>query len=90
MKQLENLRWKPKWTTHMGCIKGCLDYLGIDMSDAWLFGGTGHAFVINIPDGVCPSGPTAWQTQILFKLGANLVGSLFCYRVSGYNHKCYC
>ncbi len=72
-KRLENLRWKSHWTTHLGCVKGCLDYLGIEVSDAWLFGGTGHAFVINVMDiDVCPSGPTAWDTQMVRTLGSNI------------------
>jgi len=65
-------RWKPMWVTHLGCIKGCLAYLGLDVSDAWLFGATGHAFVINMHEVVCPSGPTAWNTEMLFKLGNNV------------------
>jgi hypothetical protein len=80
MKKLENLKWVPKWVSHMGCLKGCLDYLSIEISDAWLFGGTGHAFVLNIAADVCPSGPTAWKTGMLFKLGVNLgytVGGIF-------------
>jgi hypothetical protein len=72
MKALENLRWSPQWVSHLGCIKGCLDYLGLDISNAWLFGGTGHAFVINLHEEVCPSGPTAWKAEMLFKLGRNL------------------
>jgi len=72
MKQLQNLKWSPKWVSHLGCIKGCLDYLGLDISEAWLFGGTGHAFVINVHDVVCPSGPTAWRTVRLFELAPNL------------------
>jgi len=72
MKKLENLQWSPKWVSHLGCIKGCLDYLGMDVSDAWLYGGTGHAFVINLHEGVCPSGPTAWDSAKLFELGKNL------------------
>jgi hypothetical protein len=72
MKKLENLRWSPKWVSHLGCVKGCLDYLGIEMTDAWLYGGTSHAFVLNISDVICPSGPTAWKTMILFKGGNNL------------------
>ena len=51
-KKIEELRWKPKWVTHMGCIKGCLDYLELKISDAWLYGATGHAFVINLHDEV--------------------------------------
>jgi hypothetical protein len=56
----------------LGCIKGCLEYLDIDLSDAWLYGGTGHAFVINLHEQVCPSGPTAWRTVKLFELAPNL------------------
>ena len=72
MKELANLHWSTKWVSHMGCIKGCLDYLGIDVSEAWLYGGTGHAFVINLHEGVCPSGPTTWNTSGLAALGGNV------------------
>ena len=71
-KQLEGLRWIPRWASHVGCIKGCLNYLGIDVSDAWLFGATGHAFVLNISPGLCPSGPTDWDTSGFLKLGRNI------------------
>ena len=27
IKQLPGLRWQPCFVSHMGCIKGCLDYL---------------------------------------------------------------
>ena len=72
MKALESCQWTPRWVSHLGCIKGCLDFLGIEISEAWLYGGTGHAFVINLHEGVCPSGPTAWRTEKLFELGRNL------------------
>ncbi|MHC5039458.1 MAG: cysteine peptidase family C39 domain-containing protein [Planctomycetota bacterium] len=71
-KKIENLRWKPMWVSHLGCLKGCLDHLGLEVTDAWLFGGTGHAFVINMHEAVCPSGPTAWNTEMIYKLGRNL------------------
>lgn len=71
-KKLEYLKWKPRWVSHLGCIKGCLDYLDMEVSDAWLFGATGHAFIINMHEVVCPSGPTAWMTEMLFKLGRNI------------------
>ncbi len=71
-RKLENLRWKCKWVSHLGCIKGCLDHLNVDVSDAWLFGATGHAFIINMHEVICPSGPTAWHTGMLFKLGKNV------------------
>jgi len=57
--------------SHMGCLKGCLDYLEMDVSTSWLFGITGHAFINNIGRGVCPSGPTAWRCDRLFALGRN-------------------
>lgn len=72
MKQLEDLTYQPKWVTHLGCVKSCLEYLGVDVSDAWLFGATGHAFVVNIHEVVCPSGPTKWKTEMLAVLGRNV------------------
>ncbi len=71
-KEIEGLRWKPRWVSHLGCIKGCLEHLNLDVSDAWLFGATGHALIINMHEVVCPSGPTAWHTEMLFKLGNNI------------------
>ena len=85
MEKLENCQWAPRWVSHLGCIKGCLDYLGMDISDAWLYGGTGHAFVINLHEDVCPSGPTAWKTVKLFELGKNLGYRLDC--VFGFKHQ---
>lgn len=71
-KKIESLRWKPMWVSHLGCIRDCLDYLNFNISDAWLFGATGHAFIINMHEVVCPSGPTAWHTEMLFRLGKNI------------------
>jgi hypothetical protein len=72
-KELEDLRWKPRWVSHLGCVAGCLDYLGLDVSEAWLFGATGHAFIINVSDEkMCPSGPTAWNTKRFRELGKNV------------------
>lgn len=72
MRELQDLRWRPSWVSHLGCLKGCLDYLGIETTVGWLYGGTGHAFIINIGKDVCPSGPTAWKTEMLGRLGRNL------------------
>lgn len=49
-KRLDNLSWRPRWISHLGSIKGCLEYLNLDISDGWLYGGTGHAFVLNLHD----------------------------------------
>lgn len=73
MKRFPSLTWTPAWTSILGCIHGCLKYLDIAPSMGWLFGGTGHGFLINMSiDGSCPSGPTAWNTSRLFELGLNL------------------
>ena len=72
MKKLNDLTWSPKWVTHLGCVKGCLDYLGVEIRDAWLYGGSGHAFILNISKDSCPSGPTAWKTMMLFQQARSL------------------
>jgi RNA polymerase sigma factor (sigma-70 family) len=72
VKQLDGLKWHPAWTSHMGCVKGCLDYIAADTSLAWLFGVTGHAFIINISDVLCPSGPTALNTEMFLELAPNV------------------
>ena len=78
MHALTGLRPEPHAVSHLACIKGCLNYLGVPISTPWLYGGTGHAFVINIHEDACPSGPTAWNTSMLFQLAPNLG-----YRVEG-------
>lgn len=68
----DKLKWRPFWASHVGAMKGCLDFLDIPMSDAWLAGGVGHAFVMNINDNVSAAGPTAWNTEMMMLLGHNL------------------
>jgi hypothetical protein len=82
-KVLADLRWVPRWASHLGCIEGCLNHLGIEVSDAWLFGATGHAFVINIAPGLCASGPTDWDARRLSELGRNIG-----YRTDGIEEYC--
>jgi hypothetical protein len=41
----------------IGCMRSCLDYLDADISTPWLAGTTGHAFIISIAKGLCPSTP---------------------------------
>jgi hypothetical protein len=72
MKIINKLKWQPHWVTHLGCIEGCLKYLRQKISTGWLYGGTGHAFILNIAKDLCSSGPTAWKTLMLFELAPNL------------------
>lgn len=69
---IKNLKWTPLWTSLIGCTKGCTDYLGLDHSLEWIFGGSGYAFMINSSDVLCPSHPTAWNREPYFKLTKNL------------------
>lgn len=71
-KILPNLKMPPLNTTLMGVIKGVSDYFGLGYSDAWLYGGSGHAFLINIPSDLCPSGPYVWNHKPFYKLVRNL------------------
>ncbi|KPK41865.1 MAG: hypothetical protein AMK72_14840, partial [Planctomycetes bacterium SM23_25] len=69
---LEGLKSRPAWITHMGCLMGCMKYLGNDASRAWAYGGTGFAFALNIHEAVCPSGPTAWPEARCDELASNI------------------
>jgi hypothetical protein len=77
--QLDGLRIHKRSVERLGCIKGCLDYLGHDVSLSWLYGGTGHAFVISLDPGVDVSSPDSWNHQPQFDLGPNLG-----YRIDGF------
>ena len=73
-KILENLKYSPKWVTHLGCVKGCLDYLNINITDAWLFGASGHAFVINIHEELSlPRFNLGLSLRIRLSTGINLI-----------------
>jgi RNA polymerase sigma factor (sigma-70 family) len=74
IRELKGLKTDPSWVSWLGCLRGCLNYLGADMSRGWLFGGTGHAFIINMAPDVCPSGPTAWDSDFLVPL-SEMVGA---------------
>ncbi|HEY3290015.1 MAG TPA: hypothetical protein VGK87_07815 [Anaerolineae bacterium] len=65
--KIENLRVPAFNTTLMGVLKGVADYYRLPLSDAMLYGGSGHAFVMNIHDTLCPSGPYCWNHEPFFK-----------------------
>jgi hypothetical protein len=72
VKELEGLRIRKRAVERLGCIKGCLEYLGSDVSFPWLYGGTGHAFIVSLDPGVDVSSPDSWDHQPQYDLGANL------------------
>jgi hypothetical protein len=55
----------------MGVVRGAADYFGIELSTPMLYGLTGHAFVINIHQALCPSGPYCWNREPFYRLLAN-------------------
>lgn len=69
---LENLNWSPKWLAWMGCVKGCLDYLKMNVSDAWLYGATGYAFLLNVHERVLSSSVGYWKKDKMNELGENI------------------
>ncbi len=70
--RIEGLEQAPFNTTLLGVVRGVADFFEIDVSDAMLFGATGHAFVINIHEELCPSGPYCWNRERFHALLKNL------------------
>jgi AraC-like DNA-binding protein len=64
--ELANLKQSRLNTTLMSCVKGASDYFELDWSMPELFGFSGHAFMINIHDDLCPSGPYVWKKDEFF------------------------
>jgi len=63
---------EPRHMTHMGAIRGCMGYLNRWVSDGWLYGATGYAFVISIMENVDVSGPTCFNGDYIVDLTLNL------------------
>ncbi len=59
-------------TSLMGVLRGVFDYYAFAVSDAMLYGGSGHAFVMNVHEVICPSGPYCWNYAEFFRLVGNL------------------
>lgn len=65
---LKNINVPPYHNTLMGIIKAVSDYYSLNISDAMIYGGSGHAFMINIHDELCPSGPYVWNHKPFYSL----------------------
>lgn len=70
--QIENIKQPPFNTSMMGVICGVMEHYGINISNGRAYGASGHAFMINIHDVVCPSGPYCWKYDGFHKLLLNL------------------
>lgn len=69
---LTNLKQPPFNVTLMGVIRGALDHYGFKITDAMAYGGSGHAFLVNIHEVICPSGPYVWNYDRFIQLVRNL------------------
>ena len=78
VRKLDGFQWKPAHTTRMGAIGAGLDYLSEHgklegpVSTAWLYGGTGQAFLICMHPIVCPSAVFVRPDEPFFRLCRNV------------------
>lgn len=70
--KLENFSIDRTVVSHVGCIKSCLDFLDIKLTAAWLYGGTGYAFIICIDEYFDGAAVSRWKKDKIHELGRNL------------------
>jgi hypothetical protein len=56
----------------MSVLKGAFDCLGVEPGPARLYAGSGHAFLVNIHEAICPSSPYVWHADWFIPLVRNL------------------
>jgi hypothetical protein len=69
---IKGLAVPPFNTTLLGVVRGVANYYGLTVTDAMLFGGTGHAFLSNVNEELCPSGPYCWNRAPFYALLRNM------------------
>jgi hypothetical protein len=57
----------PFSATLIGVIRGAANLYDMLVSDAMLYGGSGHAFLMHIHPELCPSGPDTWTMDGFFR-----------------------
>lgn len=71
----EDIRQEPWSSTLMSSLKATYDnYGGEPMSDAMMFGLTGHAFVTSVSKGIGPCAPYTWDMEDFDQLCQNSLG----------------
>lgn len=70
--RLNDFHYDRKVVSHLGCIKSCLDYLNVEVTEAWLYGGTGYAFILSIDEYFEGGGVSWWKKDKIHELGRNL------------------
>ena len=73
MKVPMKLEYEFAWLTWVASAMGCLKAMGVDCNHAEVAGYSGYAFMLNVANGLCPSGPTAFDWGLLHR-GVCLLG----------------
>jgi len=68
-----DVKWPPAWLTWVASTTACLKALDVDCDLADVAGMSGYAFVLNVPEGVNISGPTAFPWDLLNE-GVRMLG----------------
>lgn len=67
-RMILDINQAPYHSTLMGVIKGVADFYKMNLSKEMIYGLTGQAFMINIHDELCPSGPYCFDRSQFCKL----------------------
>lgn len=70
--QLKNLKATPMMMNFVGALHGITRFFNYPYTQQWLMGGTGVAFLMNIHEDLCPSGPYCFNYDFIMQLGKNL------------------
>ena len=72
LRRTKNLEWEMCWNTEVGSMRACAKSLGLTMSDAQLFGGTGVGFLINVDERAEAKSMAVWNWRGAYDLCPNL------------------
>jgi len=61
------VKYVPAWLTWVGCTATCMNALGKNYDIVDVAGTTGYAFIMSVHKGLCPSGPTVFDWNLLLQ-----------------------
>lgn len=62
----------PYNTSFMGVLHAASEHYEMGLSTEEVFGATGHAFMMNVHEALCPSGPYVWDHAPVYRLARNI------------------
>ncbi|MCG3156414.1 MAG: hypothetical protein DKINENOH_03038 [bacterium] len=72
MRRAKDLQWEMHWNTEMGCLSASAKSLGLTLSDAQLYGGTGVGFLLNVDARAEAKSMAVWNWRGAYELCRNL------------------